>query len=33
VAFDRFVNVGREELLGLVERGEDSQPTPQATPV
>lgn len=33
VAFDRFVNVGREELLGLVERGEDQQPTPQATPV
>jgi PilZ domain len=33
VAFDRFVNVDREELLGLVERGEDSQPTPQATPL
>jgi c-di-GMP-binding flagellar brake protein YcgR len=33
VAFDRFVNVDREQLLGLVERGEDSQPTPQATPV
>jgi hypothetical protein len=32
VAFDRFVNVERAELLGLVERGEDQQPTPQATP-
>ena len=32
VAFDRFVNVERAELLGLVERGEDPQPTPQATP-
>ncbi len=32
VAFDRFVNVDRAELLGLFERGEDQQPTPQATP-
>jgi hypothetical protein len=32
VAFDRFVNIGREELLGLIERGEDQQPTPEATP-
>ncbi len=33
VAFDRFVNVGRDELLGLVKGGDDQQPTPQATPV
>jgi c-di-GMP-binding flagellar brake protein YcgR len=32
VAFDRFVNVDRDALLGLVARGEDTQPTPQATP-
>jgi hypothetical protein len=32
VAFDRFVNVEREEICDLIERDED-QPTPQATPV
>ena len=32
VAFDRFVNVDRAVLLGLVEQEED-QPTPQATPL
>jgi c-di-GMP-binding flagellar brake protein YcgR len=32
VAFERFVNVEREELLRLFEGGEDEQRTPQATP-
>jgi hypothetical protein len=32
VAFERFVNVEREELLRLFEGGEDEQQTPQATP-